>query len=75
MGPGVKPTLEHIGGESMVIPSGRFQDRQAMLIVGCDCVVIEGEIVFCVKDGKIVFPLGCDERDLRHVYDLLLKAK
>jgi hypothetical protein len=59
----------------MVIPEGRFQGKAAILTVGCDCILIEREIGFCVKDGKIIFPTdGYDERDLRHVYDLLRRG-
>ncbi len=56
----------------MVIPDGRFQGKAATLTIGCDCVLIDGEIGFCVKNGKIIFPIdNYDERDLHQVYDLL----
>jgi len=55
----------------MIIPDGRLQGKEAILIVGCDCVLIEGEIGFCVKDSRFIFSTDYDERDLRHIYDLL----
>jgi hypothetical protein len=57
----------------VIIPDGPFQSKEAVLIVGCDCVLIEGETVFCVKDGKIYSLIEQDERDPRHFYDLFRK--
>ena len=59
----------------MIIPDGPFQGKEAILTTGCDCMLIKGETGFRVKDGKITFEIGYDERDLRHVYDLLRKRE
>lgn len=60
----------------MIIPDGPFKDKRAELKATAegDCVRIDGETEFCVKDGHIVFPIDYDERDLLHVYDLLRKT-
>lgn len=59
----------------MIIPDGPFQGKRAELkaTAAGDCVRIHGETDFCVKEGKITFPVDYDERDLLHVYDLLRK--
>lgn len=57
----------------MKIPDGPFQGKDAVLVLNCDCVLIEDETGFCVKDGELKFPMGYDERDLSHIYDLLRK--
>lgn len=59
----------------MIIPDGPFQGKEAILTTNCDCVLIKGEAGFCVKDGKIVSEIDCDQRDLQHVYDLLRKRE
>lgn len=57
----------------MKIPDGPFQGKEAILVVNCDCVLIADETGFCVKDGRLQFPSGYDERDLNRIYDLLRK--
>ncbi len=60
----------------MIIPDGPFQGKEAELFADVDCVRIVGEIDFLVKkDGRIIFPIDYDERDLRHIYDLLRKRE
>jgi hypothetical protein len=65
----------------MIIRDGPFQGRKALLTTTLegDWVRIEGEeseVEFRVgKDDKIIFPIDYDERDLRHVYDLLQKRE
>jgi hypothetical protein len=59
----------------MIIPDGPFQGKEAILTTGCDCVLINGETGFCVKDGKIICEIGYDQRDLQRVYDLLRKRE
>jgi len=65
------------GNDGMIIPDGPFQGEEAELkaTAAGDCVRIKGETEFCVKDGKITFKIGYDERDLRYVYDLLRKRE
>ncbi len=55
----------------MIIPDGPFKGKEAELITECDHVRIEGEAGFCMKEGKLRFYMDYDERDLRHIYDLL----
>jgi hypothetical protein len=57
----------------VIIPDGPFKDKEAELTIGCDWVQIEGETGFCMKEGKLKFSVNYDERDLRHIYDLLRK--
>jgi len=59
----------------VIVPDGPFQGKQAELkaTAAGDCVRIDGETEFRVKDGRIVLPIDYDERDLLHVYDLLRK--
>lgn len=62
-------------GKSMIIPGGPFQRKNAELITDCDGVIIEGKTIFFAKDGRTIFQIGEDERDLRHVYDLLRRKR
>jgi hypothetical protein len=58
----------------VIIPDGWFRAKNAELksTADGDWVLIEGQTEFRYKDGKIAaLPEGHDERDLRHVYDLL----
>lgn len=58
----------------MIIPDGWFGGKNAELksTADGDWVLIEGETEFRYKNGEIAtLPEGYDERDLRHVYDLL----
>ena len=43
--------------------------------IGFDWVRIDGETEFCLKYGRLTYEIGYDERDLRHVYDLLQKRE
>ena len=71
----VQTTAEGSWKNSMIIPDGPFCGRKAELktTAAGDWVRIDGETEFCVKDGRIGFEIGYDERDLRHLYDLLRK--